>query len=88
MPDGSYNAKPLDPEYFKNYYHRSKEAIECEVCGKTLASGSHMKRHRATNHCMLIELKKHFMALSVVEILAQETLHGTATLSEYHEGSL
>ncbi len=80
MPDGSCDAKPLDPEYFKNYYHRSKEPIECEVCGKTLPSGGHMMRHRATNHCMLIELKKHFMALSAVELFAEETLHGTATL--------
>ena len=24
LPDGSYNKKPLDPNYFNNYYH-SKE---------------------------------------------------------------
>ena len=71
LADGAYNAKPLDPDYFKNYYHKSKEPKECEVCGKTIASGSHMKRHRQTNHCMLIELKKHFMALSAVELLLE-----------------
>ena len=60
LPDGKYNAKPLDPEYFKKYYHEAKQPKECEMCGKIIASGSHMKRHRDSNKCMLVQLKKRF----------------------------
>ena len=35
LPDGSYNKKPLDPNYFNNYYHsKGKEIIKCNRCGK------------------------------------------------------
>ena len=60
LPDGKYNAKPLDPEYFKKFYHEAKQPKECEMCGKIIASGSHMKRHRDSNKCMLVQLKKRF----------------------------
>ena len=72
-PDGTYNAKPLDPEYFKNYYHKAKQPKECEVCGKVLASGSHMKRHRGTNKCMLIDLQRHFIELIPEDFLSTDS---------------
>ena len=58
LANGKYDAKPLDPEYFKKYYHRMKKAKECELCGKHIESGSHMKRHRESNKCMLVALQK------------------------------
>ena len=35
-PDGTYNKKPLDPNYFKNYYQTNLEtSIKCPDCGRT-----------------------------------------------------
>ena len=54
--DGVYNTKPFDPEYFKKYqikyYHeKTKEKIECPLCGK-LTSVHHIRRHQRTKYCI------------------------------------
>ena len=58
-PDGTYDNAPLDPDYFKNYYHNTKKPTQCDVCGKLLASKNHMDRHKSSNKCFLTGLRKH-----------------------------
>ena len=51
-PDGTYDKKPLDPDYFKNYFQANlKTPIECPDCGKTITSKSTLAKHRNTNIC-------------------------------------
>ncbi len=51
-PDGTYDKKPLDPDYFKNYYQGSfKTPIKRPDCGKTITSKSSLPKHRQTNFC-------------------------------------
>ena len=52
--DGVYapKKKPLDPEYFKKYYHRSSvsEVIECELCTRHIVR-RHILKHQNSTRC-------------------------------------
>ncbi len=49
--DGIYNSKPLDKNYFKNYY-QNKLSIktDCPDCGRKI-SKSNLSKHRQTAIC-------------------------------------
>ena len=51
--DGSYNRKPLDPDYFKTYYKRRKKMVACEICGKEVMD-SYLRMHQTTSGCMRV----------------------------------
>ena len=51
LPDGTYNIKPLDPDYFKKYYHKQgSELATCCYCGIECRK-NYMFRHRKTSKC-------------------------------------
>ena len=52
-PDGTYDKKPLDPDYFNKYYQRKLSIpFKCPHCGRTISSKSNLSKHRQTNICM------------------------------------
>ena len=52
-PDGTYDKKPLDEDYFKNYYQKElKIPFKCPDCGRTISSKSNLSKHRQTKVCM------------------------------------
>ena len=52
QPDGTYNKKPLDPEYFTKYYHNKLSTpFTCPDCGRTISSKSNLSKHRQTHIC-------------------------------------
>ncbi len=52
LPDGSYNNKPSDPEYFNNYYHtRGAELISCHRCGMACRK-NYLSQHLKTKKCI------------------------------------
>ena len=59
-----YNNKPLDPEYYKQYYTKNNVLVECDGCG-THVSKLTLWRHKKSNRCKMAQLIK---ALSPSEI--------------------
>ena len=52
-PDGTYDKKPLDPNYFSKYYQKIlSNPFTCPDCGRTITSKSNLSKHRQTNVCM------------------------------------
>ena len=52
-PDGTYDKKPLDPNYFSKYYQKKLSTpFTCPDCGRTISSKSNLSKHRQTNICM------------------------------------
>ena len=52
-PDGTYDKKPLDEDYFKKYYHKNlKVPFKRPDCGRTISSKSNLSKHRQTSVCM------------------------------------
>lgn len=50
-PDGVPNSKPLDKNYFNDYYHKNLAVkIICENCGE-LVSKNKLKSHNETIKC-------------------------------------
>ena len=50
--DGTYDKKPLDPNYFKKYYQNHlKQPFTCPDCGKTISSKSNLSKHQQTAKC-------------------------------------
>ena len=51
LPDGGYDNRPLDPHYYKNYYHGpGSEMTTCPHCG-TECRKNYLSKHRRTNKC-------------------------------------
>ena len=46
----TYNHKPLDPNYFNEYYKQHSVLIECDVCGRQTSKFT-LARHKRTNKC-------------------------------------
>ena len=58
--DGTYNKKPVDPEYYKKYYQQfvKHTPCTCDICGATISSKQKLSRHKKTQYCRLqAELK-------------------------------
>ena len=52
-PNGSYDNKPLDPDYFSKYYQKKlSKPFQCPDCGQTISSRSNLSKHRQTKRCM------------------------------------
>ena len=50
--DGSYDSKPLDPDYFNKYYKKNLcTQLDCPKCGKKLSSKSNLAKHQKTIRC-------------------------------------
>lgn len=50
--DGTYDKKPLNDNYFKEYYHNNlKEPFQCPDCGRIISSKSNLSKHRNSNVC-------------------------------------
>ena len=50
--DGTYDNKPLDPDYFKKYYqNKLKTPFTCPDCGTTISSKANLSKHRNTKKC-------------------------------------
>ena len=53
QPNGTYNKKPLDPNYFNKYYHNKLATpFKCPDCGRTISSKSNLSKHRQTKICI------------------------------------
>lgn len=51
LPDGTYNNKPLDPDYFKKYYmEKTKGKVQCSCCG-SMVEKSGIARHKRSSIC-------------------------------------
>jgi hypothetical protein len=48
---GKYFYKPLDPNYYNDYYHKNQKEITCDVCGKTILKK--IIQHQKSNKCRL-----------------------------------
>ena len=46
----TYNHKPKDPEYFKNYWRNHNCFIECDACGLHTSKLA-LARHKKSNKC-------------------------------------
>ena len=52
QPNGYYNSKPIDENYFKKYYQdKTKQNCICEICGTQLSCKSNLAKHRKTKKC-------------------------------------
>ena len=52
-PDGTYDKKPLDLNYFSRYYQKKLSTpFTCPDCGRTITSKSNLSKHRQTNRCI------------------------------------
>jgi len=51
--DGTYNKKPLDLEYYKQYYQQvlKHSPCTCDICGANLASKQQMIKYQKTQYC-------------------------------------
>jgi len=56
--DGTYNKKPIDPDYFKRYYEAKTKGVrvKCECGGVCLKSG--LERHRWSKSCFKYYINK------------------------------
>ena len=51
LPDGRYDTRPLDPQYYKNYYHtKGSEMTTCPQCGIECRK-NYLSKHKRTNKC-------------------------------------
>ena len=50
--DGTYDGKPLDPNYFQNCYRNNlPKPFKCPDCGRTISSKTNLSKHRQTKVC-------------------------------------
>jgi hypothetical protein len=55
LPNGKYNFKPLSPTYSRDYYHRTKQDVQCEFCQKILCHPARLKLHqKKAKKCMML----------------------------------
>ena len=56
--DGTYNSKPSDPEYFKNYYRKKVMCrVQCEYCLK-LIQKTKLQKHHNTLRCQAFQQRR------------------------------
>ena len=55
LEDGVYDKKPLDPNYFNNYYHTHKVETQCTHCCKVFVCKQGLTKHlKRSNLCRRI----------------------------------
>ena len=58
LPDGKYNDKPLDVDYFKKYWRsHSQIPITCPICNSHLKCCDKIKRHESSKKCLAAKNK-------------------------------
>ena len=58
LPNGKVNNNPLDPEYYKKYYHkRWCTPYTCGICGRNLANEQKIKQHENSAICQKAKKK-------------------------------
>ncbi len=45
-----YYRKSSDPNYYNNYYHKTKRLMTCELCGRSVSC--QMYSHRKSQYCI------------------------------------
>jgi len=56
--DGTYDNKPLDPNYFRTYYHtKGSEQVECPTCGYK-CKRNYLYRHSKTDKCIKLAIRQ------------------------------
>ena len=57
--DGTYNSRPIDPEYAKQYWRTHyRQPYTCPICDAKLNVCGQIKRHEQSLHCQLAKLQK------------------------------
>ena len=53
-PDGTYDNRPSDPEYFKNYYntHYKGVKVKCEICQSELVIQQLRRHQKISRNCL------------------------------------
>jgi hypothetical protein len=74
LPNGRYDPRALNPNYYKNYYHeRLRFKQECGWCGAAVVGGnSNMRKHQDTNTCMTY-IKDGVSQQDALNLTAEET---------------
>ena len=58
---GKLTYKPIDPDYYNDYYHKTKQELSCDICGKTMLQKiiqqNKFNNCRLTNFIQQAELK-------------------------------
>lgn len=64
-----YDNRPVDPEYYKKYYHRVHIIpVACPLCGAVI-NGTKLKRHQSFKKC---KDTQEFIAKKLAELQQQE----------------
>ena len=69
--DGTYNKKPLNLEYYKQYYQQvlKNSPCTCDICGASLSSKQQMLKHKKTQYC---RRKAYFQTIPDISALLAE----------------
>ena len=52
-PDGTYNNRPNDPDYYKNYMKNYKnDKVQCDICRSVLVSRNLERHKRISKNCL------------------------------------
>ena len=55
-PDGTYNNRPNDPDYYKNYMKNYKnDKVQCDICRSVLVSRNLERHKRISKNCLKIK---------------------------------
>jgi hypothetical protein len=85
LPDGTYNQRPLDPDYFRKYFkeHYHKQ-YTCIYCNKTLKCCDNIKRHEKSRNCLKIRNASESLESEslAIESLESESLESESSESE------
>ena len=86
-PDGSYDSRPNDPEYWKKYWHKTKAPSECPHCGTVYVHNDGLRKHlKVGKKCR--RLRAAFPALAALALVAvQADLNVTRLLEQLHAES-
>ena len=86
-PDGSYDSRPNDPEYWKKYWHKTKAPSECPHCGTVYVHNDGLRKHlRVGKTCK--KLREAFPALAALALVAAEAdINATRLIEQLQDES-
>jgi hypothetical protein len=68
LPDGTYDKKPLSPTYFKDYWQKTKEPVECPHCKLIFSHKNGLYKHdRRSKRCQ--KLREIFATVAVFALI-------------------